>query len=197
MLQAAEKAGQTAGLSAALAPWRKPLPAHDPGGTLLDQTVTVALGGDCLAHVLRGGRSPGCSGRWPLIRLTMSRLFTTLAANAPAALRAIGTACAGERETAWTSGGEHSLDHSISARNPLIIGLDATLVTAPSEKEGGTYVQKGFGSPPVLRLRRPRPGGYRRPLAWALLRATRAATPPLTTSRSSLRRCGSYRAHRI
>ncbi|AJT63271.1 hypothetical protein T261_1585 [Streptomyces lydicus] len=36
-------------ISAALAPWRKPRAAHDPGKVLLDVALAVAPGGDCLA----------------------------------------------------------------------------------------------------------------------------------------------------
>jgi hypothetical protein len=35
-------------LSAALAPWRRPLAVHDPAKIVLDLAVTLALGGDCL-----------------------------------------------------------------------------------------------------------------------------------------------------
>jgi hypothetical protein len=34
-----------------LAPWRAPRSVHDPGKTVLDLVVAIALGGDCLAGV--------------------------------------------------------------------------------------------------------------------------------------------------
>ena len=34
-----------------LAPWRPARSVHDPGKTVLDLAVTIALGGDCLADV--------------------------------------------------------------------------------------------------------------------------------------------------
>ncbi len=40
-------AGLDAALSAALAPWRKPLAIHDPGKVVADLALTLALGGDC------------------------------------------------------------------------------------------------------------------------------------------------------
>jgi len=49
-------AGLGPAVSAALAPWRKPLAVHDPAKVVMDLAVTVALGRDCLADVavLRG-----------------------------------------------------------------------------------------------------------------------------------------------
>ncbi|EST34899.1 transposase [Streptomyces roseochromogenus] len=47
--EAARRTGLAAGLSAALAPWRKPRAVHDPGKVLPDIALAVALGGDRLA----------------------------------------------------------------------------------------------------------------------------------------------------
>ena len=120
-----------------------------PGKIVLDLAVAVAVGGDCLADVALLREEPGVFG--PVASdPTVSRLFTTLAAEAPTALRAINTARAAARQIAWAHAGEHAPDHDISAKNPLIIGLDATLVTAHSEKEHAapTY-KKGFGHHPL------------------------------------------------
>ena len=148
LLRTAEKTGLTARLSAALSPWRKPLATHDSGKIVLDLAVAVALGGDCLADVALLREEPGVFGS-VASDPTVSRLFTTLAADAPTALRAINTARAAARQIAWAHAGEHAPDHDISAKNPLIIDLDATLVTAHSEKEHAapTY-KKGFGHHP-------------------------------------------------
>ena len=61
-------AGLVRALSAALAPWRKPLAIHDPGKVISDLAVALALGGDCLADIalLRG--EPGVFGLVPRIR---------------------------------------------------------------------------------------------------------------------------------
>jgi len=45
LLWTAEKTGLSAGLSAALARWRKPLATHNPGEILLDLAVAVARRG--------------------------------------------------------------------------------------------------------------------------------------------------------
>ncbi len=168
LLRTAEKTGLTAGLSAALSPWRKPLATHDPGKIVLDLAVAVAVGGDCLADVALLREEPGVFGS-VASDPTVSRLFTTLAADAPTALRAINTARAAARRIAWAHAGAHAPDHDISAQNPLIIDLDATLVRAHSEKEHAapTY-KKGFGHHPFCAFVDHGQAGTGEPLALAL-----------------------------
>jgi Transposase DDE domain group 1 len=47
-------AGLDAALSAALAPWRRPLAIHNPGKVVLDLALSLALGGNCLADIALG-----------------------------------------------------------------------------------------------------------------------------------------------
>ena len=105
---------------------------HDPAKVVLDLAVTLALGGDCLADVavLRG--EPGLYG---LVASdpTVSRTIAALAADAPAALAAINTARATARAQVWTLAGKHAPDHDTDAGKPLVVDLDATLVTSHSE----------------------------------------------------------------
>ena len=61
----ADKVGLGRGLSAALAPWRKPMAVHDPGKILLDLAVSLAIGGDCLADIAQLRPSRRSSGMWP------------------------------------------------------------------------------------------------------------------------------------
>jgi hypothetical protein len=49
LLQAAAVSGLADALSRALSPWRLARSVHDPGKTVLDLVVAIALGGDCLA----------------------------------------------------------------------------------------------------------------------------------------------------
>lgn len=81
---------------------------------------------------------------------TVSRLFATLAAYAPKALSAIRAARAAARARVWLAGA-HAHNHDTSASQPLVIDLDATLVTAHSEKEQArpTY-KRGYGFHPLL-----------------------------------------------
>ena len=137
-------------LSAALAPWRRPLARHDPGKIVLDLALTLALGGDCLADVATVRAEPGVYG--PVASdPTISRLLTLLATDVDAAERAIATARRRARESAWALAGQHAPNHAVTAKNPLVIDLDATLVTSHSEKEEARATfKKGFGFHPLL-----------------------------------------------
>src|SRR3954453_4288424 len=126
--------GLDAALTAALAPWRRPTARHDPGKVLLDLAISLAMGGDCLADIGQLRAHPQVFG--PVASdPTVSRLIDTLAADAPAALTAIHAARATARARAWSLAGEHAPDHQTDASRPLVIDVDATLVTAHSEKE--------------------------------------------------------------
>jgi hypothetical protein len=82
---------------------------------------------------------------------TITRLIRTLAADADQALAAIDTARAAARSRVWKLAGDEAPNHDSDARTPLIVDIDATLVTAHSEKEDAkpTY-KKGFGFHPLL-----------------------------------------------
>lgn len=136
-------------LSAALAPWRPPNAVHDPAKVVLDLAVTLALGGDCLADIAVARAEPGLFG--PVASdPTVSRTIDRLAADAPRALGAISTARAAARARAWQLAGEHAPDHGIDAGRPLVIDVDATLVTAHSDKEGAAPTfKRGFGHHPL------------------------------------------------
>ena len=51
LLQTATASGLAVGLSRGLASWRPARAVHDPGKTVLDLAVAIAVGGDCLADV--------------------------------------------------------------------------------------------------------------------------------------------------
>ena len=81
---------------------------------------------------------------------TVSRAIAALAADAPAVLRAIDTARAAARHQAWKLAADHAPDHGSDAKHPLIIDLDATLVTSHSEKEhAAPTFKRGFGFHPL------------------------------------------------
>jgi hypothetical protein len=136
-------------ISAVLAPWRKPLASHDPGKVVLDLTVALALGGDCLADVNLLRAEPHVFGR-VASDPTVSRLIDVLADDADMVLRAVASARAQARAKVWALAGEHAPDHGTDAASPLIIDLDATLVTAHSEKEDAAPTfKRGFGFHPL------------------------------------------------
>ncbi len=141
--------GLTHGLSKALARWRKPFATHDPGKIMSDLAITLALGGDCLADAALLRSEPAVYGR-VASDSTISRLIGTLAADAPKALKAINTARVEARARAWRLAGGHAPNHGASVKDPLVIDVDATLVTAHSDKENAKPTfKKGYGFHPL------------------------------------------------
>ncbi len=134
LVETVRAAGLDRGLSEALSRWRKPLARHDPGKILTDLALSLAVGGDCLADVAVLRAEPAVFG--PVASdPTVSRLVDTLAADADQALRAIDAARAAARAQVWAAAGGHAPNHAADAENPVVIDVDATLVTAHSEKE--------------------------------------------------------------
>jgi DDE family transposase len=149
LVETLRRVGLDAALSAALAPWRKPSARHDPAKIVLDLAVTLALGGDCLADIALLREQPGVFGQ-VASDPTVSRMIDALAADADRALAAINTARAAARAWVWRCAGEHAPDRGVSADAPLPIDVDATLITAHSDKEHAapTY-KRGFGHHPI------------------------------------------------
>jgi hypothetical protein len=168
LVRTAEAAGLDAALSRALERWRRPLARHDPGKVLLDLAVSLAVGGDCLADLAQLRTAPEVFG--PVASdPTVSRLIDTLAADTPAALAAIASAQAAARARAWALAGEHAPDHATDAARPLVIDVDATLVTAHSEKESAAPTfKRGFGFHPLWAFVDHGPDGTGEPLAFGL-----------------------------
>ncbi|SNQ51968.1 transposase [Frankia canadensis] len=152
-------------LSAALAPWRPGRAVHDPGTVLCDLALSLALGGDCLADVSLLRAEPAVFG--PVASdPTVSRTVDRLAGDAEKALKAIDTARAAARARVWELAGAHAPHAGVSADDPLTIDLDATLVTAHSEKENADRAwKKGFGFHPQWAFADHGPDGSGEPLA--------------------------------
>lgn len=163
---AAAAVGVVVALSTALGRWRRTA-VHDPGKVLLDLVVAVALGGDCLADVAVLREAPAVFG--PVASdPTVSRLVDCLAGDADAAIAAIDRALAAARVRAWTAVGSAAPDHDIDIDRPLVLDVDATLVTAHPEKEGARpNFKKGSAFTPSAGVRRPRPGRHGWALGWA------------------------------
>jgi hypothetical protein len=146
LTETARVTGLGAGLSAGLARWRPPRAVHDPGKTVLDLAVAVALGGDCLADAAVLRSEPELFG--PVASdPVISRLMARLSADAPAALKAIRAARAGARQRAWARAGQAAP----GAGGGLIIAdIDATLLTAHSDKQQAAPTwKKTFGFHPM------------------------------------------------
>jgi Transposase DDE domain group 1 len=145
-----------------LAPWRLPLAIHDPGKIVVDLAVAVALGGDCAADIAVVRAQPRVFG---LVASdpTVSRLIDRLADNVDQAVAAIRAARAAARATAWQTAGSPRQDGLV------VLDLDATLVTAHSEKEWAAKTwKKGFGFHPLLGYVDHGAGGTGEPVAGLL-----------------------------
>jgi hypothetical protein len=197
-----ETAGVTglgAELSRALVPWRKPTAVHDPAKVVLDLAIALALGGDCLADIGLLRAEPGVYG--PVASdATVSRTIAALAHDADQVLAAIGMARAATRARAWALAKERAPDHGVTARAPLVIDVDATLVTAHSDKEqAAPTFKRGFGFHPLEVFVDHGPGGTGEPLADLLRKGnagSNTAEEHITVVRLALRQLPGYRPGR-
>lgn len=184
-------------LSAALSAWRKPTAVHDPGKVVADLAIALALGGDCLADVAVLRAEPGLYG---LVAsdATVSRTIAALAADATQALAAIDTARASARARAWALAGERAPDRDTDSKQPLVIDVDATLVTAHSEKEhAAPTFKRGFGFHPLEAFVDHGQAGTGEPLAGLLRKGnagSNTATDHIAVIRAALAQLPGHRA---
>lgn len=141
-----EISGLGRALSAALSPWGSSRGVHDPGKVLLDVATAVALGGDCLADIAVVRAQPEVFG--PVASdPTVSRLVAALAGDVDAAINAIRSARAAARERVWA----RRRPVAAGPGGQVTIDMDATLVTAHSEKElAAPTFKRGFGFHPLF-----------------------------------------------
>src|ERR1035437_8670982 len=137
--QVADKLGLTNALSLRLAAIKQRRRGHDPGRVIRDLAVMVADGGECVADLAAQRDQdalfgPVASG-WTAFRM-IDRVAST-----PGLLDAVRAAHARARARFWKLHG---------APQRLTIDVDATLITAHSEKENaaGNY-KGGYGSHPL------------------------------------------------
>jgi hypothetical protein len=169
LVETARRSGLARQLSRLLGPWRKPLAVHDPGKIVLDLAIAVAVGGDaaCDIGVLRA--QPGVFGS-VASDPTVSRLIKTLAGDVDAALGAISRARAVARERTWQLAGAPLQEGRV------VIDMDASLVTAHSDKQDATRTwKKTFGFHPLFGFADHGTGGAGEPLA-ELLRPGKAGS---------------------
>ena len=167
LMQTAQVSGLVAGLSRQLRPWRVARSIHDPGKTVLDLAVAIALGGDCLADAALVRAQPELFGA-VASDPTISRLIDALGDDPGAAIAAIRRARAAARAAVW------QLSSPVPAAGEVIVDLDATLIGAHSDKEGATpNFKRGYGFHPMMAFVDHGAGGTGEPLA-AMLRPGRA-----------------------
>jgi hypothetical protein len=138
LVELTDRLGLTAALSEAMSPTRERRSAHDPGVVVRDIAVSVADGGDCLTDlgVLRG--QEGLFGA-VASESTAHRVIKSIDALV---LEAIRVARSKALKRAWDAG---------ARPQTITLDIDASLLTAHSEKEGaaGNY-KRGFGFHPLL-----------------------------------------------
>jgi hypothetical protein len=138
LVELSDRLGLTTALAEAMAPTRERRSAHDPGVVVRDLAVAVADGGD---HVSDLGVLRGQEALFGAVasETTAHRVIKAIDLQTLEALRAArATALA----KAWDAG---------ARPETITLDIDASLLTAHSEKEGaaGTY-KGGFGFFPLL-----------------------------------------------
>jgi hypothetical protein len=194
-------AGLDRALSVGLEPWRKPNAVHDPAKIVLDLAVSLAVGGDCLADIATLREAPPVFG--PVASdPTVSRLIAALARDADAALAAIDVARAAAPAQVWARAATAAPDHGADHRRPLVVDIDATLVTAHSEKElAAPTFKRGFGHHPLTAFVDHGQNGTGEPVAMLLRRGnagSNTATDHIAVIRRALRQlpADNQRGHR-
>jgi len=140
LAQVADKTGLTRALSAGLGDPGLRVGSHDRGRVIRDLVVMLADGGDCLADLRALGDQQTLFGA-VASSSTAFRVIDRIASD-PDGLGRLRAAHARARARAWKLGG---------APAELDIDLDATLLTAHSDKEGAAGNFKGgFGFHPML-----------------------------------------------
>ena len=138
--EVADRVGLTRELSRALEGVRERRGRHDPGRVIRDLAVMLADGGDCLSE-LRAVRDQEPLFGPVASDSTAFRLIDRIAEE-PGLLDAVRAARADARERAWGLG---------VRPERIVIDIDATLITAHTEKEGAAVnFKSGFGFHPLL-----------------------------------------------
>jgi hypothetical protein len=137
LVELADRAGLTEALSGALAPTRERRSAHDPGRVLRDVAVMLADGGDCVTDVAVFEGQERLFGR-RASETTTHRVLKSVDEQLLAGVRA---ARAHARARVWDAG---------ARPETITLNIDATLLTAHSEKElaAGNY-KHGYGFHPL------------------------------------------------
>jgi hypothetical protein len=138
--QVADKLGLTSALSRRLGVLKQRRRGHDPGRVIRDVAVMLADGGECVSDLGAVRDQQALFG--PVASDSTAFRVIDRIASEPALLEALRAAHARARERFWKRHG---------APQRLTIDLDATLITAHSDKEraAGNY-KGGFGFHPLV-----------------------------------------------
>ena len=149
----ADRTGLTAGFADAAAGLRRRRAGHDPGRVLTDLAVAIADGAETITDLQVLADQPGLHG--PVA--STATAWRVLAGVDEAVLDRLRLARSAARERAWLARAELTGQMLPPSRaggrevDMIVIDIDATLVTAHSEKEGtaGTF-KGGFGYHPIV-----------------------------------------------
>ena len=149
----ADRTGLTAGFADAASGLRQRRAGHDPGRVLVDLAVAVADGAETITDLQVLADQPDLHG--PVA--STATAWRVLAGIDEVMLDGLRLARAAARDRAWLARAEltgHVLPPSRAGGRDVkavVIDIDATLVTAHSEKEGaaGTF-KHGFGYHPIV-----------------------------------------------
>ena len=155
LAELADRIGLTALLSEATDGLRERRAGHDPGRVLIDVAVAIADGAVTISDIQALADHEGLHGPVGTVAST-STIWRVLAGIDEAMLERIRLARAEARDRAWTARGELTGSELPGSRaagkriNEIVIDLDATLVTAHSEKQDARGNFKGgFGHHPL------------------------------------------------
>jgi Transposase DDE domain group 1 len=139
LAQVADKVGLTSALSRRLAGLKQRRRGHDPGRVIRDVAVMLADGGECVCDL--GGQREQDALFGPVASDSTAFRVIDRVASTPGLLDAVRQAHARARACFWELHG---------APERLTIDVDATLITAHSEKEraAGNY-KGGYGFHPL------------------------------------------------
>jgi len=176
----ADRVELTGALSQAMGGVRRRRSRHDPGRTLRDLAVMLADGGDCLADLSALRDQPALFGDV----VSDATAWRVLAALDGERIGAVRRARASARGRVWELAG---------APERVLLDLDATLITAHSDKEqaAGNY-KHGFGFHPLLCYE----ATTQEALAGILRPGNAGANTAPTTSRCSTSRSRSFPSRR-
>lgn len=123
---------------------------HRPGRMIGSLAAMLAAGGEHVTDLDMLRAAPGVFGQLPS-NATVSRFFERTVVNPELFAHGFGTLARQLRSRAWDAAGERNPTMAATAADPLIIDLDATLVTSHSDKENvaGTY-KGGYGFAPFI-----------------------------------------------
>ena len=123
---------------------------HRPGRLVGSLAAMLAAGGEHASDLDILRSSPEAFGQLPS-NATVSRFFERTITNPELFSYGIETLTRELRTRAWHAAGNRNPTLTATAANPLIIDIDATLVTSHSDKENvaGTY-KGGYGFAPFI-----------------------------------------------